>query len=107
MLDTRLDLSQSPIKIPERFHQVRYDYERYPGTPGVLGLVGGANCQQYAYELLRAFGHSHQARIQNKEGVWYINPGSIGPRRFKLPMALVKLWCEAAAFVPELIELPN
>ena len=31
MLDTRLDLSQSPIKIPERFHQVRYDYERYPG----------------------------------------------------------------------------
>ena len=51
-------------------------------------------------------GHSHQARIQNKEGV-YINPGSIGPRRFKLPIALVKLWCEAAAFVPELIELPN
>src|SRR5215471_5048256 len=29
-------------------------------------------------------GHSHQARIQNKEGVWYINPGSIGPRRFKI-----------------------
>ena len=52
-------------------------------------------------------GHSHQARIQNKEGVWYINPGSIGPRRFKLPIALVKLRCEAAAFVPELIELPN
>jgi hypothetical protein len=40
MLDARLDLSQSSIKIPERFHQVRYDYERYPGTPGVLGLVG-------------------------------------------------------------------
>ena len=58
MLDTRLDLSQSPIKIPERFHQVCYDYEGYPGTPGVLGLVGGANCQQYAYELLRAFGYA-------------------------------------------------
>ena len=56
MLDARLDLSRSPIKIPEPFYQVRYDPERYPGAPGVRGLVEGANCQQYAYEFLRAFG---------------------------------------------------
>jgi hypothetical protein len=56
MLDARFDLSQSPIKIPERSYQVRYDHKRYPGAPGVRGLVGGANCQQYAYEFLRAFG---------------------------------------------------
>ena len=58
MLDARLDLSQSPIKIPERFQQVRYDHERYPGAPGVRGVVGGANCQQYAYEFLRVFGYN-------------------------------------------------
>jgi murein DD-endopeptidase / murein LD-carboxypeptidase len=56
MLDARLDLSRSPITIPGSFYQVRYDHERYPGAPGVRGLVGGANCQQYAYEFLRAFG---------------------------------------------------
>ena len=56
MLDARFDLSQSPIEIPERFYQVRYDHKRYPGAPGVEGLTGGANCQQYAYEFLRAFG---------------------------------------------------
>jgi murein DD-endopeptidase / murein LD-carboxypeptidase len=55
MLDCRLDLSQSPIKIPERFHQVRYNHDRYPG---VRGLVGDANCQQYAYEFLREFGYT-------------------------------------------------
>jgi murein DD-endopeptidase / murein LD-carboxypeptidase len=57
MLDARLDLSQSPIKIPERFYHVCYDQERYPGAPGVQDLVGGANCQHYAYEFLRAFGY--------------------------------------------------
>jgi murein DD-endopeptidase / murein LD-carboxypeptidase len=56
MLDARLDLSRSPIKIPEPFYQVLYDHERYPGAPGVRGIFGGANCQQYAYEFLRAFG---------------------------------------------------
>jgi cell wall-associated NlpC family hydrolase len=56
MLDARLDLSQAPIKIPERFHEIRYDPERYPGATRVRALVGGANCQQYAYEFLREFG---------------------------------------------------
>jgi murein DD-endopeptidase / murein LD-carboxypeptidase len=57
-MDCRSELSQSPIKIPERFHQVLYNYDRYPGAPGVRGLVGGANCQQYAYEFLREFGYT-------------------------------------------------
>lgn len=55
MVEARLNLSQSPIKIPERFYEVRYNHQRYPGAPGVQGLIGGANCQQYAYEFLRAF----------------------------------------------------
>jgi Predicted phosphoesterase len=33
-------------------------------------------------------GHSHKPRIRSKEGVWYVNPGSIGPRRFELPISL-------------------
>jgi cell wall-associated NlpC family hydrolase len=51
-----LDFSLSPLTIPERFHHVRYNGARYPGAAGVAGLDGGANCQQFAYELIRHFG---------------------------------------------------
>ncbi|MBV8921687.1 metallophosphoesterase family protein [Bradyrhizobium sp.] len=33
-------------------------------------------------------GHSHQPRIETARGVLYLNPGSAGPRRFKLPITL-------------------
>lgn len=56
MLDPRLDLSRSPIKIPERFRKVLYNQKCFPVAPEVRGVTGGANCQQYAYEFVRAFG---------------------------------------------------
>ena len=46
-----------------RFHQVLYNHERYPGAPGVRGLVGDANCQQYAYEFLREFGYTKDSWV--------------------------------------------
>ncbi|MCD6079420.1 MAG: phosphodiesterase, partial [Ramlibacter sp.] len=30
-------------------------------------------------------GHSHRPRVEERDGVLYVNPGSAGPRRFKLP----------------------
>lgn len=36
-------------------------------------------------------GHSHQPRIETVDGVVYLNPGSAGPRRFSLPIALAML----------------
>jgi lipoprotein Spr len=51
-----IDFSRSPLPIPARFRHVPYHDARYPGAPGVAGLGGGANCQQFAYELLRHFG---------------------------------------------------
>lgn len=36
-------------------------------------------------------GHSHQPRLARQEGVLWINPGSAGPRRFKLPVAVARL----------------
>ena len=46
----------SMLQIPESFMSVPYVGARYPGAPGVKGVEGGANCQQYAYTLLRYFG---------------------------------------------------
>lgn len=44
------------VNIPAAFWTVAYDGARYPGASGVKGLAGGANCQQFAYELLRSNG---------------------------------------------------
>jgi uncharacterized protein len=33
-------------------------------------------------------GHSHKPAVTEKNGVLYVNPGSAGPRRFKLPIAV-------------------
>jgi len=36
-------------------------------------------------------GHSHKASREERAGVLYLNPGSAGPRRFRLPIALARL----------------
>lgn len=33
-------------------------------------------------------GHTHQPKQETKNGVLFFNPGSAGPRRFKLPVSL-------------------
>ena len=36
-------------------------------------------------------GHSHRPSIETIDGVLYLNPGSVGPRRFKLPISMATL----------------
>lgn len=36
-------------------------------------------------------GHSHRPAITERDGVLFINPGSAGPRRFKLPVSVARL----------------
>lgn len=50
-------------------------------------------------------GHSHKPRIEWSDGVLFLNPGSAGPRRFKLPIALARLLVSDAAIEPELVTL--
>ena len=50
-------------------------------------------------------GHSHQPRISFDDDVLYLNPGSAGPRRFKLPIALARLELSPTALKPEIVEL--
>jgi hypothetical protein len=47
------------IELPDTYWEVRYVGARYPGSPAVRsrpGLSDGANCQLFAYEVLRHFG---------------------------------------------------
>ena len=37
------------------------------------------------------YGHTHVAKAEKKNGVLYFNPGSAGPRRFRLPVTVGRL----------------
>ena len=50
-------------------------------------------------------GHSHRPSASVREGVLYLNPGSAGPRRFSLPVALALLTVRGRTLRPKLIEL--
>jgi putative phosphoesterase len=50
-------------------------------------------------------GHSHQPRLETRDGVLYVNPGSAGPRRFALPVCVGRLWVTGGEPRAELIEL--
>jgi len=50
-------------------------------------------------------GHSHKPAIEWRDQCLYLNPGSAGRRRFKLPVTLVRLDVSEAALAPQLIDL--
>ena len=50
-------------------------------------------------------GHSHVPKIDTVGGVLYLNPGSAGPRRFKLPITLVTLEITPEGMRPEVHDL--
>jgi putative phosphoesterase len=51
------------------------------------------------------FGHSHQALIEQQDGVIFFNPGSAGPRRFRLPVTIARLCISADQIEPEIVPL--
>ena len=50
-------------------------------------------------------GHSHRPGKVTRDGVLYVNPGSAGPRRFRLPIALARLRLDVGAVDVEMIDL--
>ncbi len=51
------------------------------------------------------YGHSHQPKMEEKNGVLYFNPGSAGPRRFQLPVSVGRLTITAGKVQAQLMEL--
>jgi putative phosphoesterase len=50
-------------------------------------------------------GHSHVPKQETKNGVLYLNPGSAGPRRFKLPVSLARVAINEGKIVAEILVL--
>ncbi len=50
-------------------------------------------------------GHSHRPQIEKRDGVVFLNPGSAGPRRFKLPLSVARVQVHGGAIQAEIVEL--
>lgn len=50
----------------------RHDLDLSPGAAGIRVVISG---------------HTHAPRLEEQGGVTFLNPGSVGPRRFRLPVA--------------------
>jgi uncharacterized protein len=61
------------------------------GEPGVASVV--------------VYGHSHQPENVKRGGVLYFNPGSAGPRRFKLPVTVGRLRVKGRKVEGEIVDL--
>lgn len=66
------------------------DLDLDPGAAGVSVVVSG---------------HSHQPLVETRDGILYVNPGSCGPRRFKLPISVGELVVSGSAVEARTIEL--
>ena len=50
-------------------------------------------------------GHSHQPAMATRQGILYLNPGSAGPRRFKLPISVARVIIHGGTVDAQLLEL--
>lgn len=100
---------------------VRGNNDKGPWASGlpVTQVVGVGDARFYVLHELRALdvdpaaagfaavvsGHSHKAAIQSRDGVLYLNPGSAGPRRFKLPVTVARVHVSGLGLRGEIVEL--
>ena len=70
-------------------HNVR-DLDLNPSVAGFAAVISG---------------HSHKPSSEWRDDVLYFNPGSAGPRRFKLPISVGRLRVASGVITTELVEL--
>ena len=52
-------------------------------------------------------GHSHRPLIEKRAGILFLNPGSAGPRRFKLPVTVARLSIDGSDAKAKIVDLFN
>ena len=74
---------------------------------GIVHDLGGLEAGFAATHGLRVVvsGHSHQPQVEERGGILYVNPGSAGPRRFRLPVTAGELQLQGAAVNASTVEL--
>jgi len=71
----------------------------------MIHIIGQMNLPPPPNISVVVFGHSHQPSIEDRNGVLFLNPGSAGPRRFKLPISVGYLAVESGKLRARILEL--
>lgn len=66
------------------------DFDLNPAAAGISAVV---------------YGHTHKPVVETRSNVLYLNPGSVGPRRFSLPISLAFLYLGPRTCRAELVPL--
>ena len=66
------------------------DLDLDPGAAGFAAVISG---------------HTHRPHAEIRDDVLYLNPGSAGPRRFTLPVAVARLEVTGTRISHEIVEL--
>jgi len=82
------------LQIGETLVYVIHDLADLDLDPGVAGFRAVVS------------GHSHRPGCESRHGVLFVNPGSAGPRRFRLPVCVGRLIVSAVGVEARLVELP-
>jgi putative phosphoesterase len=69
-----------------------------------LKLLDHALIQEHGVQVVIA-GHSHKPKVEQRDGVLYVNPGSAGPRRFSLPVSVGELQVDDARATARIVTL--
>lgn len=81
------------VRLGERSFYVLHDLQELQIDPAGCGID------------VVVSGHSHRPRVETIDGVLYLNPGSAGPRRFRLPITLATLELSASGVRPVIHDL--
>jgi len=81
-----LQINDAKIHVIHNVHELNGD----PNAAGFRAVISG---------------HSHKPSVVTRQGVLFVNPGSAGPRRFKLPVSIVRLKIHRDSLDPEIIKL--
>jgi predicted phosphodiesterase len=81
------------LKVDEVYIYVLHDLAELKIEPGDEGIQ------------MVVTGHSHKPLVYESEGVLYVNPGSAGPRRFKLPIAVAEVIVSGSSVSARIVEL--
>jgi putative phosphoesterase len=81
------------VRIERRAIYVLHDLAQLNLDPAAAGLSAVVS------------GHSHAPRVEERNGVLFLNPGSAGPRRFRLPITLARLSLEEGRLRASLVDL--
>jgi len=81
------------LQIGEFFLYAIHDLSQLDIEPGVAGVRAVVS------------GHSHKPLVEERGGVLFVNPGSAGPRRFTLPIAVGEIIIDGTALSARTVEL--